>query len=482
MKLVYGIWALAILGSTLLYAPIDIEKIPSLIAHKENLIPVAIIGGGPSGIAASINPARSGFQTVIFQGPKPGGELRDAQLIENWPGFGKMSGAEAMDKFEAQAREFGVQIVPLVVDDLNITSWPYKLTLNNGTSVHALTVIIATGSTQRMLGIEGETTYWGKGLFSCGLCDGSYSRGKNAVVIGGGDIAIQRALQLLPEALQITIMVPGSRMSAHETMQEKIKKQPSITIKYNKEVKEIVGNDKGVTHIMVYDTQTHETSAFPTCCVFLSTGLTPNTELIQGKIPIAKDGCISLQECARNQHTIIEGIMAAGTVSDAQYRQISAIVGDGTKAGMDALNLLSKWGFDSTLRPLLSSEHTYRPPTIPHPLIKHIASLEEFKKVLNKTKPILVEFYSPSCPSCRKMEGPLTTATEEFKHMLDVYKIDKDQLYSLIEQYDINLIPAFLLMKNGKEVARLEGSDSNLTLLLEKIKKGLGASQAPQKR
>lgn len=478
MKMSFGTLIFAILGSTLLYAPIDTEKIPSLIAAKKNLIPVAIIGGGPTGLAASINPARSGFQTVVFQGPKVGGELRDAQVVENWPGLGKVSGAEAMDKFETQARGLGVHIVPLVVDDLDVTSWPYRLKLNNGTEVHALTVVIATGSTQRMLGIEGEKTFWGKGLFSCGLCDGSYSRGRDAVIIGGGDIAVQRALQLLPEARHITLIVPGPRMSAHESMQEKIKGQPTISLVYNKQIKEIVGDEKGITHVMLEDLETRKTTPLTTSCVFLSTGLTPNTELFEGKVNIAPDGCISLKDCSRSQNIQLEGIMAAGTVADASYRQIAAIMGDGTKAGMDALSWLSKWGFDSTLRPLLAN-NKYIPPTIPHPLIKHIATLREFKRALKEPKPVLFEFYSPGCTSCRKMEGPLTTATEAFKNALNVYKIDKDTLYSLIEQYDINLIPAFLLMKNGKEVMRLEG-DSNLEQLLQKVTKALEESQAPQ--
>ncbi len=470
--------ALIALCSSTLFAPIDTAKIPSLIADKTNRITVAIIGGGPTGLAAALPPARSGYQTVVFQGPKPGGELREAHVVENWPGLEKQSGQACMDKLEAQAVSFGTQVVPLVVDDIDVTSWPYKLTLNNGTHVYALTVIIATGSTQKMLDVEGEETYWGKGIFSCGLCDGSYARGKDAVIVGGGDIAIQRALQLLPEAHHITLIVPESRMSAHKSMQEKIHGQPTISLLFNKEVKEIVGNDKGITHIMLYDTATKETKPFKTSCVFLSTGLTPNTEIFKGKIEIAPDGCVILKGNG-TQQTALDGIMAAGTVSEPTYRQIAAITGDGTKAGMDALEWLSKWEFDSKYRGLLCN-NKYTPPVIPHPLIKHIATMREFKRALREQKPVLFEFYSPHCPSCRKMEGPLTTVTEEHKNAMNVYKIDKDTLYSLIEQYDINLIPAFLLMKNGKEVTRLEG-ESNLTQLSECVKKGLQGRPVPQK-
>lgn len=474
---------ITILGTTLfsapLFAPIDIAQIPSLVADKPNLIPVAIIGGGPTGLAAAIPLARSGYQTVVFQGAKPGGELADAQIVENWPGVAKMSGAAAMAKLEEQAREFGTQLVPLVVDSVEITSWPYKISLNNGTHVYALTVIIATGSTQRMLGVEGEKTYWGKGVFSCGLCDGHYARGKHASIVGGGDIAIQRALQLLPEAEHITLVVPGQRMSAHKSMQEKIKGQPTISVLYSKEVQEIVGDENGITNLLLKDTATGETTSLSTSCVFLSTGLTPNTELFKDKLSIDADGCLMLKNCSQSQNTSIEGIMAAGTVSDPIYRQIASITGEGTKAGMDALSWLSKWGFDSTLRPLLT-QNKYIPPRIPHPLIKHIATMRELKSALKDQKPILLEFYSPGCPSCRKMEGPLTSLAEQYKTALTVYKIDKDKLYSPIELYDINLIPAFLLMKNGKEITRLEG-ESTLTQLRERITKGLEGLQVPQK-
>jgi thioredoxin reductase (NADPH) len=466
------------LFSTPLFAPIDRAKIRSLISDKPNLIPVAIIGGGPTGLSAAIPLARSGYQTVVFQGAKPGGELADAQIVENWPAVPKMSGASAMGILERQAREFGTQLVPLVVENVEVTSWPYKISLNNGTHVYALTIIIATGSTQRMLGVEGEQRYWGKGVFSCGLCDGHYARGKRAVIVGGGDIAIQRALQLLPESQHVTLIVPGTDMTAHESMQEKIKGQPTISVIYSKEIKEIVGDENEITSVLLKDTTTDETSSLPTSCVFLSTGLTPNTELFKNKISIDDNGCIMLKQCTKSQNTEIEGIMAAGTVSDNLYRQIATISGEGTKAGMDALAWLSKWGFDSTLRPLLN-QNKYIPPIIPHPLIKHITTLRELKSALKDQKPILLEIYSPGCPSCRKMEGPLTSLAEQYKTGITIYKIDKDKLYSPIELYNINLIPAFLLLKNGKEIARLEG-ESNLTQLRELIRRGLEKLQVPR--
>jgi len=479
--LVLSIW------STALFAPANtekkpelLEKIPELLKDKQNIIPVAIIGGGPAGLSAAMNPARSGYHTVVFQGPKPGGELNDSEMVENWPAIERQSGAEVMRKLEKQVSEFGAHLVPLVIDDIDFKQWPFKIKLNNGTTAYALTVIICTGSTQRKLGIEGEHTYWGKGLFSCGLCDGSFTKDKSTVIIGGGDIAVQRALQLFRDAKDITMIVPGPHMTAHQSMQDKLKDIDTISFLYNKEIKEIAGTEKDITHVVVYDTVTKETSTVPTTSVFLSTELTPNTELFHGKLPIDKNGCIKLKN-SKCQQTSVEGVMAAGTVSDPTYRQVAAINGDGTKAGMDALTFLSQWEFDGQHR-TLASTHLYIPPTIPHPLIKKLATMVEFNRLLQERKPLLLEVYSPSCPSCKKMDGPLSAIMEEHKDTLTVYKLDKDidSLYGIIEKYNVDLIPALLLFRDGQKIDTIAG-EKNLTELQEFVKNGLKKKmQAPQ--
>lgn len=462
------------------YAPIEADGVPRLLEHKNNLIHVAIIGSGPAGVAASINPARSGYHTVVFQGPKPLGALADSQLVENWPAVEKLSGAQIMERYEKQARGFNAHFVPLVVTDVDLSEWPYALHLNDGTTVHALTLICATGSSQAKLNIEGESTYWGKGIFSCGLCDGNFTLNKDTVVIGDGDIAIQRALQLYPKANTITILVPGCQMGAHKSMQQKIAGLDKINIIYNKEITKVCGDGTTISHVELYDPTTKETSQLKTSSVFLSTGLTPNTALFKDKLPLSSDGCIELLT-SRSQKTAIEGVMAAGTVSDPTYRQVAPITGDATKAGMDAIAYLSQWGFDGPHRSL-GSNRLYIPPVIPHPAIKKLLSYKAFDAARKSKRPILVEFYAPGCPSCQKMEGPLTAITERYKEQLDFYKIDKDMLYDLVEEFDLHLIPAFLIFNKGTLVGRIEG-ETTLALLTTLIKKGLMPlkTEAPQK-
>ena len=171
--------------------------------------------------------------------------------------------------------------------------------------------------------------------------------------------------------------------------------------------------------------------------------------------------------------------MAAGTVSDSTYPQVAAIVGGGTKAGMDALTWLSKWSFDGPLRSLVS-QNLYYPPVLPHPLITKLTKLEDFKKAIRSPDLVMVEFFSPTCPSCKKMEGPLAAITEQFKNELKVYKVERDTLYDLIEEYDIEFIPAFLIFSNGELIKHLEG-ETTLARLQEVIQVALASKDLQKK-
>ena len=471
---------IAIISRYTLLTALTTADIPELLQHVDNRIPVAIIGSGPAGLSAAIQTARSGYQTVVFQGTKPLGELSDAYIVENWPGIAKTNGEEIMRKLEDQVKSFGTHLVSLTVDAVDFSSWPYKLSLSDDTDVFALTVIIATGSTQKKLGIKGEQRYWGKGLFTCGLCDATFTRDKETAVIGDGDIAIQRALQLAPYAKSITLIIPKEQMTAHKSMLEKIKDNPTIKILPNKLVKEIAGTPQEITHIVLFDSKTQTTLNYPVSSVFLSTELTPSTDLFKGKLPFSDDGCLALEKGSRSQKTDIEGVMAAGTVADSTYRQVGAIAGAGTKAGMDAVSFLSQWGFDGPLRSY-SSEQLYSPVEITHFPIDDLTTYEDFNTALQTDKPVIIEFYARGCPTCKKMEDPFAHLTKKYADKITVYKGERDALYDLIEKYDMNLMPAFFLFYKGKEIERIEGA-TTAQKLKSLFKKGIAISQAPQKK
>ncbi len=438
-----------------IYAPRP-EEVALLIEGKKNIIPVAVIGGGPAGLAATIPPARGGFYTVAFQGPKPLGELIDALIVENWPGMKKTTGMESMLKLERQALSFGAVVVPLEVTQIDLSQWPFVMTLSDGTQAHALTVIIATGASQKKLGIKGEDTYWGKGLFSCGMCDATFTKDKDTIVIGGGDIAIQRALQLSPKAKSVTLIVPEPKMSAHESMQKKLKDMHNIKMIYNKEVVAIEGDGAMISHVNLVDTKTKRSSTLPTQSVFLSTSLTPNTELFKDQLELDNTGCIKLKE-GRTQETDIEGVLAAGTVADPRYRQIPVVTGDATKAAIDAMRLLSKWGFDGPLRRKIES-NLYKPTIMENTHIQELKQINEFRKIITRSSlPVLVEFYAPTCPTCRKMEMPVISLAQQFNELIKILKINREKFETLLQQQDVSILPAFILFKNGKEIGRKEG-------------------------
>ena len=468
------IWLLAFTGASFAWcAPTDPQEAIAALEGKENIVPIAVIGSGPTGYAAAIPGARAGYYTVVFQGPKPGGELMDSAIVENWPGVSKQTGAESMNALEKQTSQFGVVLDPSSIIDVDFSSWPFTLTTGNGTVINALTVIIATGASQKKLGIENEDIYWGRGLFSCGLCDASFTKEKDAAVIGGGDIAIQRALQLAPLAKRVTLIVPESGLTATQSMQHKIKCCKNIKVLLNKTATKINGDGDVINSIELQDTLTNEISDFSAQSLFLSTGLTANVDLFKDILELDSYGCIKLKE-GRTQETAIDGVMAAGNVADPRYRQVATVQGDGTKAGIDALKLLAKWGFDGPLRNSLQEK--YYKPTFSQHSIKHIKSIPELKSVIASTKePMLVEVYSPLCSHCKNMEGPIAQVAEQFKPGLKVYKLnkDKDKLYKAIQMYDVKLIPSFIVFMHGQEINRLEGE-----VTLEKLIEFAEESQA----
>ncbi len=451
-------WLLVCASATaLLYAPIDQKNIPELLQGKENLIHVAIIGSGPAGYAAAIPPARAGYRTVVFQGPKPGGDLMDSAVVENWPGLPKESGHASMNKLEKQVVQFGALLDPATIASIDFSSWPFKLTTTTDTTVHALTVVIATGASQRKLGIENEDIYWGRGLFSCGICDAGFTQDKDAIVIGGGDIAIQRVLQIAPKAKSVTLIVSGPRLTAVESMQKKLRCLKNVSVVVQKKVIKIVGDDSNITHVELEDVVTGEPSKLATQTIFLSTGLTPNTDLFKGKLELDKNGCIKLKD-GRTQETPVEGVMAAGNVADPRYRQVAVIVGDATKAAIDALKFLSQWGFDGPYKETIQNR-LYKP--APLAFIKHIRSIPEFlSTIAQEVDPVLVEFYSPVCSHCKNMETRISAASEKFKDELKIFKVNKDKLFKLIQMHKIEIIPAFIMFIGGKEVDRIEGEIS----------------------
>lgn len=332
-----------------------IEKIFTL----NNIKPVVIIGAGPAGLTAAMYTARAKFGTLVITGDEVGGQLTEASYVENWPAREKLPGLDIMNDLKAQAVHFGVQLVFLKVVGVNFNRWPFELKLSNGDTINALTIIIATGGSQKTLDIPGIKEFWGKGIGVCSICDAPFDKGKEVVVIGGGDAAADRALQLSAFAKTVTILVRGPEMRAAAVVQDYLKKEKNISIKCNIDVKKIIGNDR-VTAIEILDKKTNKMSQMPIEAVYFALGFVPRTALFKDVLELDEDGFIKVFD--HTQATSKKGVFAAGTVEDSRYQKSVTAAGDGGKAGIDAIEFLQTIGFTPEKAEKAES-HFYNPKT-----------------------------------------------------------------------------------------------------------------------
>lgn len=312
------------------------------LATTKNIIPVAVLGSGPAGLTAAMYTARANFMTVVFGGDEIGGQLTEASYVENWPAKPKMAGADIMKDAQTQAKKFGVQILPVKVVKVNFATWPFQLTLDNDDTVHVMAVIIATGGSQKTMDIPGVKEFWGKGIGVCSICDAPFDKGKDVAIIGGGDAAADRALQLSSYAKNVTILVRAPEMRAAAVVQGYLKQVKNIKIIYNVEVKKILG-DTSVTGVEISDNATGKSSTLPFQSVYFALGFVPRSELFKGQLEIDKDGYIKVFN--NTQNTSKKGIFAAGTVEDSHYQKSASAAGQGSQAGMDAIEFIQQLGF-----------------------------------------------------------------------------------------------------------------------------------------
>lgn len=418
---------------------------------KKNLIPVAIIGSGPAGLSAAIYTSRANLHTIVFEGKKPGGQLMSTSDVENWPGMGKKTGPEIIELVKKQATSFDAMLSSETIEKVDFSSWPFTLWTDEGTELHALSVIIAMGAHPRLLDIPGEQHYWGgKGVTACAVCDAPFFKDKDVVVVGGGDSAAEQALQLASHAKAITILVRADKMRASYAMQERLKGYQHIKIRYNVQPIEIKGDGTHVTGIQVKTGDT--TELMPIDGVFLAIGHIPNTQLFTKALDLDENGYIQLQPY--RQKTSVEGILSAGDVSDHRYRQAAVASGDGIKAALDATNFLGDHGFNDIIAEKLEKQF-YRPAKNSSQEILKITSDAMFDTEVIKAKvPVIVDFYTPSCPSCLQMMPFVAEMAAKFEGKLKFVKIDGSELPALMKRLLVTSVPTFLVYQEGILIGR----------------------------
>ena len=240
-----------------------------------------------------------------------------------------------------------------------MTCWPFRIITEGGQTIHALSVTISTGANPRKLNIPGEDAYWGSGVTSCATCDAPFFKGEEVVVIGGGDSAVEEAMQLSKYASQVTVLVRSNKMRAASRMQNRLKEYKNVAVHYNLSPKEIVGDGTKVTGIKLHNSVTQKDSVMPISGVFLATGHDPNTKLFECQISLTKTGHIELD--TRTQQTSMPGVFAAGDVADNRYRQAIVSAGDGVKAALDAIQFLQEIGLNPDISELLMAKRSEAP-------------------------------------------------------------------------------------------------------------------------
>ena len=302
---------------------------------------VVIIGSGPAGYTAAIYAARAMLEPVLIQGIQPGGQLTITTDVENYPGFADViQGPWLMEQMEKQAAHVGTKIVTDFVNSIDLSKRPFRITCDSGEVYIAETVILATGAQARWLGMPSEDTYKGFGVSACATCDGFFYRGKEVIVVGGGNTAVEEALFLTNFASKVTVVHRRDSFRAERILQDRLFKNPKINVVWDSAIDEILGtpDPNKVTGIRLKNVKTGALTEIPADGVFIAIGHAPATELVKGQLKLKPSGYVEI--APHSTATSVAGVFAAGDVADETYRQAVTAAGLGCMAALEAERFL----------------------------------------------------------------------------------------------------------------------------------------------
>ncbi len=320
----------------------NLAYIAGMSASAPRLVRCAIVGAGPAGYTAAIYAARAMLAPVMIAGIQPGGQLMITTDVENYPGFADViQGPWLMEQMRAQAEQVGTEIVEDIVTAVDLSVRPFRLTLDSGGVLDAETVIIATGAQAKWLGLPSEQALQGFGVSACATCDGFFYRGKEVLVIGGGNTAIEEALYLTNHATKVTLIHRRDELRAERILQERLFAHPKIQVIWNTAIEEITGDQAppGVTGARLKNLVTGETDHISADGVFIAIGHAPASELFRGQLEMSESGYLKVTPGTTG--TAVPGVFAAGDVTDDVYRQAVTAAGMGCMAALEAVRFLA---------------------------------------------------------------------------------------------------------------------------------------------
>lgn len=301
--------------------------------HRTKLL---IIGSGPAGYTAAVYAARAMLSPILVQGIQPGGQLTTTTEVENWPGLKTIQGPELMMNLEEHAREMGTNILFDTILDLDLSQRPFRATGDSGDVYEADALILATGAQAKWLGLPSEEHFRGFGVSACATCDGFFYRGKEVVVIGGGNTAVEEALFLTNFATKVTVIHRRDSFRAEKILQDRLFRNPKVEVIWNHTVEEVLGSDnpRGVEAVRARNVLTGETRDIPCAGFFVAIGHAPASQLVEGKLELHHGGYVKVKP--GSTETSVPGVFAAGDLTDHVYRQAVTSAGMGCMAALDA--------------------------------------------------------------------------------------------------------------------------------------------------
>lgn len=301
-----------------------------------------IIGSGPAGYTAAIYAARADMKPILYTGMEPGGQLTTTTEVDNFPGYPEgIDGPTMMVQLQQQAERFGTQVrigMATAVEFSKEEGGWHKVIIDNNKEVHAHTVIISTGATAKYLGLPSEQRLRGGGVSACAVCDGFFYRNQDVAIVGAGDTAAEEATYLANICKSVTMLVRKDVMRASKAMQHRVENTSNLTVLYNSEVDEVLG-DQVVEGLRIINNQTGEKREIEITGLFIAIGHKPNTDIFKGQLEMDETGYLITE--GKTTKTNLPGVFAAGDVQDKEYRQAITAAGSGCMAALDAERYLA---------------------------------------------------------------------------------------------------------------------------------------------